>query len=60
MSADDNATATAIRNLLRSMPADAREAVLADVERNADSGAKAVIRDITETEKTLGRDHGRR
>jgi hypothetical protein len=46
MSSDDEATAGAIRGLLRKMPAGARDAVLADVRRNADPAARAEIEDI--------------
>jgi hypothetical protein len=55
MSDEENATAGAARTLLRNMPDDARKAVLADVERNADDGAKREIRDILQTEEILGR-----
>lgn len=51
MSGDDEATAGAIRGLLRKMPAEARNAVLADVRRNADPEARAEIEDIILVDK---------
>lgn len=54
ISSDDAATLTAMRNLLRRMPADARAAVLADVERNADPRAAAVVRDIVRADEING------
>jgi hypothetical protein len=56
MSEADNATAGAIRSLLRGMPADARNAVLADVAQHADPEAKAEIERIIDTERINGND----
>jgi hypothetical protein len=56
MSEDDNATAGAIRSLLRGMPADVRKAVLADVDQHADPEARAQVRAIVDTERINGND----
>lgn len=53
MNDDDNATAGAIRSMLRKMPADVRAAVLADVDRNADFGARVAINDIVRAEEIV-------